>query len=122
MTNIFAEIARKETTLSPLMAGKARFSTKDMRERYAEGVTVTAFDIVENGGSPYAVFLIAEEPDCFVFGGEVMTKICIQWVTHFDGDIQAANDAMKESGGVRLKFGSKTTKSNRTVTTVEVIG
>lgn len=120
--NIFAEIARKETTLSGLMGGKTKISVKDIRERYTDGVTLTAFDIVENDESPYSVFTIAEEPDKFVFGGEVITKICVQWVTHFDGDINKANDALRESGGVRLKFGIKTTKNNRTLTTVEVLG
>lgn len=120
--NVFAEIARKETTLSPLMSGKVKISVKNIREKYTDGVTVTAFDIVENGENPYAVFTIAEEPDCFAFGGEVITKICIQWAAHFEGDVEKANDALEQAGGVRLKFGVKTTKSNRTVTTVEVIG
>lgn len=120
--NIFAEIARKETTLSPLMSGKVKISVKDIREKYTDGVTITAFDIVENGENPYAVFTIAEEPDCFAFGGEVMTKICIQWGAHFEGDVEKANDALAQAGGVRVKFDVKTTKSGRSVTTVEVIG
>lgn len=118
--NIFADIARKETTISPLVGGKTKTSIQQIRMKYPDGITLTQFDLVSDE-EPYAVFTFAEDPDAFAFGGQVLTKICLRWLAQFQGDMEATNEALAKAGGVRMRFDTKVTKNNRTVTTVEVL-
>lgn len=127
MSNMFANLARKATTLSPLMNGKTKMSVAQIIEQYPDGITVAEFDVItttENGEpTTYPVITFIEEPDKFAFGGLVMRKIVDSWVAAFDGDIEACSAALKANGGVKLRFAHDTTRDGkRNVTTIEVIG
>lgn len=127
MSNLFANIARKTVTLSPLMEGRTKLPMRDVIDTYTEGVHVTAFDYIpgrdkQSGESTtYPVILISEAPDSFVFGGTVMKAICDAWVEHFDGDVESCNAALSKSGGVLLKFTRDVTKNGNTITRVTVL-
>lgn len=125
--NIFANLARKATVLSPLMQGKTKMSVAEIIESYPNGITVNEFDIINNhdseGVSHYPVLAFNEEPERFAFGGIVMKQIVDSWVAAFDGDIAACSAALKANGGVVLKFSHGSTKDGkRNVTNIEVVG
>lgn len=126
MSNLFANIARKTVTLSPLMENRTKMPMRDVIDTYTDGVHVTAFDYIpghDKSGEPttYPVLHIAEAPESFVFGGTVMKAICDAWVEHFDGDIDSCNAALSKGGGVLLKFTRDVTKNGNTITRVAVL-
>lgn len=121
MANIFASIARKATTLSPMMEGRERMGIDELIANYPDGVTITAFDMISTGADSYPVLNIAEDSNVFVFGGAIMNNIVHDWLEHFEGDIDTANNALAAAGGVRVKFAKSRTKSGNNLTTVQVL-
>lgn len=128
MSNMFASLARKATTLSPIIEGKEKISVGDIIEKYPDGITITNFDMVngvdQNTGesSDYPVFTFKEDENKFGFGGHVLKKIIRVWLENFEGDIETCAKALQAAGGVKLKFSRSTTKAGRSVTVVDVIG
>lgn len=127
MANMFANIARKATTLSPIIEGKTKISVGDIISTYPDGITITCFDMVSGTnqqGEPdtYPVFVFAEDNTRFGFGGAVFKSICEAWIANFEGDIETCAKALEANGGVKLKFAQARTKAGRNVTTIEVIG
>lgn len=128
MSNMFANIARKVTSLSPIIEGKTKISVSEIISSYPEGITINSFDIIsgtdQNSGelTKYSVFTFNEDNTRFGFGGTVLTQITTSWVAAFDGDIEACSKALEANGGVKLKFALGKTKAGRNITTVEVIG
>lgn len=118
--NLFANIARRATTLSPLMEGREKMETKDIIEQYPNGVTVTAFDMVGTGEDAYPVFNFAEEPQKFAFGGAVFKSIVLAWIENFEGSISDASSALSATGGVKMVFEHTTTKQGRSLTNVKI--
>ena len=115
----FRESAIKETTLSDLMLGREQLTTDDIAGKV---LTVENFDIIAMGGKQYAIVIFKEYPDRYYNGGMVLTKICMNWIDDFDGDILATSEALKQSGGVAFKFNTgKTKDGKRNLTTVEVV-
>lgn len=126
--NIFANLARKATTLSPIIEGKTKIAVSGIVSNYPDGITVDNFDVI-SGTDPntgqdttYSVFTFLEDSTKFGFGGKIMTDICISWISAFDGDVEACSKALKANGGVKLKFAQGRTKAGRNVTTIDVIG
>ena len=127
MANMFADLARKATVLSPIIEGKEKISVGDIVANYPDGITVTEFDIVnttDKDGNPdtYPVFVFAEDTSKFGFGGSVFRTICDNWLDHFDGDIETCAKALNAAGGVKMIFSQTKTKAGRSVTTIKVIG
>ncbi len=127
MANMFAELARQATTLSPIIEGKEKISVGDIIANYPNGITVTDFDMVtstDKDGNPdtYPVFVFAEDTSRFGFGGSVFKTICDNWIKHFDGDIETCAKALQAGGGVKMVFGQAKTKAGRSVTTIKVVG
>lgn len=116
MENIFSSIARRETTLSPLMEGKEKLDTDDVIKLYPKGFTVNGFDMVKAGVDSYPVLTIKEDSTKFIFGGAIMNNICLAWIEAFDGDIEAASEALNESGGVKMMFEKTRTKTGNNLT------
>ena len=115
----FRESAIKETTLSDLMLGREQLTTDDIAGKV---LTVKNFDIIAMGGKQYAIVIFKEYPDCYYNGGIVLTKIVLNWIDDFDGDIIAAAAALEKAGGVAFKFNTgKTKDGKRNLTTVEVV-
>lgn len=124
--NLFAQVAREATSLSPLIEKRTKMPISDIIEKYPDGINVTGFDLIDgtdNDGNPttYPVIVFAEEDDKFAFGGLVMKNVCHAWLAHFEGDIDTCNAALKANGGVKLKFTRDKTKKGREVTKVEVV-
>lgn len=127
MSNMFANLARKATTLSPIIEGKTKIPVSDIISNYPDGITLTNFDIIsgtdQNGeATNYPVFTFAEDETKFGFGGTVLKNIVNAWLAAFDGDIDSCSKALAANGGVKLKFAQGRTKSGRNVTTIDVIG
>lgn len=115
----FRASAIKETTLSDLMVGKTQLTTEDIAGKV---LTVSNFDIIAMNGKQYAIVIFKEYPDRYYNGGMVLTKICMNWIDDFDGDIIAAAMALYNAGGVAFKFNTgKTKDGKRNLTTVEVV-
>lgn len=124
--NLFAQVARETTSLSPLIENRTKISVSEIIDKYPDGITVTGFDLIDgtdNDGNPstYPVLVFTEESDKFAFGGLVMKNVCHAWLAHFEGDIDTCNAALKANGGVKLKFSRDKTKKGREVTKVEVV-
>lgn len=123
MANInFKKIASKTLSLSPLMEGREQLKTEDLIGKVA---TVTDFDfanITDKGETKtFPVLLLAEYPDHFYNGGALLSKLCIAWASEFEGDVEAASEALHESGGVQLRFRSTRTRSGNNLTSIDVI-
>lgn len=115
----FKESAIKETTLSELMNDRIQLTTDDIAGRV---LTVVNFDIIATNGKQYAIVIFKEFPDNYYNGGMVLTKIVVNWVNDFDGDITGASTALAKAGGVQFKFNTgKTKDGKRNLTTVEVV-
>ena len=112
----FRNIAIESTTLSPIMDGRTRLSMDDVISSYPNGVTVDGFDIIH-----YSVVTFAEDSDKFFFGGKVLTNIVNGWIAVFEGDIEKASSALKDSGGVKMQFAHGRTKNGNNLTTVKII-
>ena len=126
MANMFADIARKATTISPLIEGKTKISVSDIISTYKDGITINGFDMVagtDNNGAPstYPIIVFAEDDSKFAFGGMVLKNVCLAWLEHFDGDIDTCNAALKANGGVKVLFSRQKTRNGREVTTVDVV-
>ena len=115
----FRASAIKETTLSDLMIGREQLTTEDIAGKV---LTVSNFDIIAMNGKQYAIVTFKEHPDSYYNGGMVLTKIVLNWIDDFDGDIIAAATALANAGGVQFKFNvGKTKDGKRNLTTVEVV-
>lgn len=124
--NKFSQVAKKETQLSPVMEGREKISMKEIKKDYDGVVTIVEFDFIttndpKKGESTFPVFAIAEDEGLCFFGGELLNRIARNWASLYDGDIEAASNALKESGGVKVKLESKTTKGGRDFTAVTVL-
>lgn len=122
----FRKSAQSTTTLSPLMEGRLKVSMEDIMKRYPDGVTVNRFDFIsyedaKKGQVTYPVLTIAEDDSVCFFGGYILTRICNEWTSGFDGDVEATSAALAENGGVKMKFKAGKTKGGNSVTTVEII-
>ena len=115
----FRASAIKETTLSYLMICREQLTTEDIAGKV---LTVSNFDIIAMNGKQYAIVIFKEYPDRYYNGGMVLTKIVLNWLDDFDGDIIAAAAALESAGGVQFKFNvGKTKDGKRNLTTVEVV-
>ena len=110
------------TILSELMSNRDKASTKYMIEKYPQGFTVIAFDIIQTSeGVEYPVFNIAEDNEIFYAGGLILNKIVHQWIEGFDGDITQANHDLQETGGLKIKLEGSQTKSGNALTRVVIL-
>lgn len=125
--NKFAEIAKRETSLSRVMEGREKMSVKDVIKKWPDGFTVTEFDFLTTFDSKkqedvtYPVIAIKEDPKICFFGGAIIDKILKSWVAAYDGDIQAASDDLKADGGVKIRMYESRTKNGNNLMAVEVI-
>lgn len=118
----FRKIALDELSLSPLMAGRDQIKTDDL---VGQTVTVTEFDfatITDKGvEKTFPVMILEEHPGCYYNGGALLNKLCAAWAAAYDGDIEAASEDLKKSGGVKLRFKATKTKNGNNLTSVEVV-
>ena len=117
-TRTLREVAQEVLTLSPLMTGREKISTKDI---VGKTLTIIAFDFVNSDdGKQYPVLNFAELPNNFYSGGTLLAKICNAWVEEM-GSIEAANLELEGIMGVQIRMGETRTKSGNNLVTVEVL-
>ena len=116
MSNKFAQIARKATTLSPIMEGKDRLTVDDVISLYPDYITINGFDIISSGAESYPVLTFAEDTSKFLFGGAIMNNICHDWAELCDGDIEEASKQLNLAGGCKIKFEKGRTKAGNNLT------
>lgn len=127
MANMFANMARKAVANSEVREGRERISTDEIIDKYPNGVTIIGFDILtkrkDNELTTFPTFAFAEDDTLYFNGGTSLKKITEEWLIHFEGDIEAANAALKAAGGCKVKLlPSVRTDSGNNFTPVEVIG
>ena len=120
------DIARKATVLSDLMTGREQIKTKDIINDYPSGITITRFDMVaipDKKGRPtvYPCCIFKEDTTKYFNGGYVLSKIFDSIIVQFEGDVEKANKALAEQGGLMVKFTSTTTKEGNNLTAIEIM-
>ena len=111
----FREAALSATSLSEIMAGRNKMTTKEIAKNYPEGVTIIDFDIVhttkqvknEEGyivevPDAYPVFTIKEDDSIFFSGGVVLNSIVKEWLAMYDGDQEKCRADLIADGGVKV--------------------
>lgn len=122
MTNMFTNLAREATTLSPLMENREKTTVDDIIRDYPEGITITEFDIISTSLDTFPVFTFAEDDEKFCFGGTILHNIFDKFIEKFEGDIKAASNALKAAGGVKMGFSKSRTKNGNNITIPKIIG
>lgn len=111
------EFARSLKTLSPLMEGREKMDTKDVKN---ETLSIIDFDIVnrDNGDEDaYAIVIFAEYPDGFLFGGKVLTGILID----IEKEYPNCHETLEEEPLQIKLFTQKPKKGKYAYTDVEVL-
>lgn len=119
----FRNMAKRQTTLSEVMADRTKVKTDDLIADYPDGVTIIAFDYIQSKKSKgkYPVFNIAEDPTIFCNGGTVLDRIFKDFVEAMDGDVKAASDELRRQGGLQVQLSKGKTKNGDDLTLVTVI-
>ena len=118
----FKELAQKELSLSPLMSGREQLKSEEIN---GKTLTLREFDfvsIVDHGTEKvYPVCIFDEYPDRYYNGGMLLYKLCNAFAAEFGGDVEAASNALFESGGVTLRFKNAKTRNGNNITTIEAV-
>lgn len=115
--NIFAQSAKEALGGSHVMQNRTKIGTNDLIALYPDGITVTEFDFITKGdGTSYPVFAFAEDNARYFNGGALANKVATKWASLYDGDIEAASEALKATGGCKIKLSNQKTKTGRTIT------
>lgn len=122
MSNKFTQAAKDALGGSKVMQGRTKVSTEYVIANYPNGVTINEFDlIVKSDGTSYPVFAFAEKPDAYFNGGTLAAKFVNGWVSMYDGDIDAASEALKAAGGAKFILSQKKTRTGKTITAFEPV-
>lgn len=131
MENRFKRMAQEATMLSPIMAGRSKLTTNDIvgkELKIIEFGFAPKFDsngnriINESTGEvdEFAVLVFEEHPDSYYCAGTVFSKVCQAWMTGFPTP-EEASFALKEEGGVRVRFSNGKTKKGNNLVEVEIL-
>lgn len=122
MSNKFTQAAKEALGGSKVMQGRTKVTTEYIISNYPNGVTITEFDfIVKGDGTSYPVFAFAEKPEAYFNGGALAAKVANVWVSMYDGDIDAASEALKAGGGAKFILSKKKTRTGKTITEFEPV-
>lgn len=117
----FKKSAQKTTSISHLMEGREKIKTKDIIEKYPDGITIDCFDIVQGSKGEYPVLTFSEDNTKFFNGGIVFQKIVKNWLDDYDGQLELCQHDLSESGGVKVQIEMGTTKSGNNITKVKIL-
>ena len=117
----FKQSAEKITTISKLMEGRTKAKTREIIDKFPDGITITGFDLVNGAKGQYPVLIFKEDDTKFFNGGLVFTKIVNEWLSAYDGDIAKCNKDLLDFGGVAVKMEIGTTKSGNNITKVTIL-
>lgn len=110
----FKKIAQEQTFISTIMEGRTKVEKTD------GVVTIYDFDIVPSKkGEAYAVCAISDKH--FINGGYVLSKIFKAIVDEFEGDVDAAREDFRNSGGLKVRLEKSRTQDGKSITKVEVL-
>lgn len=129
--NKFKQQAQEATLLSPIMKDREKMRTKDVVGRE---LTIVGFNfapkfdkegnlLIDNEtGQPdeFGVIIFEEEPDKYYCVGTVFTKVCKLWAADYP-TVSDASDALRASGGVRVKFSEGETKKGNNLVNVSIL-
>lgn len=122
MSSNMKNIAMNTMLFSRLQAGREKIETDQV---LGQTLTIIAFDFatINDHGTEkvYPIVIFEELPDKFLNGGALLNKLCKAWAEEFDGDPEAASEALQEEGGVPVRFGTRRSASGNTYTTVEIM-
>lgn len=125
---MFTDLAKKATTLSPIMEGRDKIAVADIIKYYPNGITINAIDMITTTDrfgedSTYPVFTFVEDNTKFGFGGVVFKGIVVAWLNACDGDIESCNEQLKmePGGGVKCMFSHSVTKNGNNVVNVQIV-
>lgn len=124
-----AERARKLKEISPLMKGREKLETRDATGRV---LTLMYADLIGAGTSDeYAIVVFAEEPDKFLFGGLVLTKLVKDLMAQLESEGTTLDEELEATftdkgdptpDAIKIKMTPRKGKSsNRGYTDVEVL-
>lgn len=121
MANMFASLAKKETTLSRILENREKLTTEEMVKKFPNGCTLIDFDMITLDEESFPVFAIREDDKICFFGGLVLTKIVGSWIEYYGGDYEKAAIELRTSGGVKIKFEPTKTKAGKSLTAIKII-
>lgn len=121
MSYNFKKTAQKTTSISPLMEGREKIKTRDIIEKFQDGITVNCFDLVQGSKGEYPVLTFAEDETKFFNGGIIFQKIVKAWLDEYDGQLELCQHDLLESGGVKVRMELGTTKSGNNITKVTIL-
>lgn len=128
----FKASAQASTLLAAIMVGRDKLSTQDIVN---QELTIIGFDFApkfDQQGNPvvdqftgeadtFGVVIFSEYPDKYYCVGTVFTKVCRAWAAAFNGSTSIASEALKEQGGVKVRFTQSSTRHGRNLTNVEIL-
>lgn len=118
----FAKAASKAVANSFVREGREHISIDDLAAQYPNGVTITEFDMLNSKDGAFPTFAYAEDINKFFNGNTSLKNIVDVWLEGFDGDVEECSNALKASGGVKVKFLPKQrTSSGYWFTPVEIV-
>lgn len=100
----FSQVASKTLSGCALMANRKKVSTDVIITEHPEFVTITQFDFATSRQGEFAVVELAEYPGKYYPCGMSITNVCRQWIESYQGDIEQANNDLKQSGGCKVKM------------------
>lgn len=126
----FKSIAQKATSISPIMTGREKLSTEEVAGNV---FTIIEFDlapkfdkngyiIVDDDGviDTYGVVIFEEAPTKYYCVGTVFSKVCRAWAAEYE-NTEEASKALREEGGVKVRFVNSKTKAGNNLTSVEIL-
>lgn len=93
----FKQTAIESTILSDLMQGREKISTDEVIKKYPDGITITDFDFVNMKNKTFVVLTFKEDETKFLNGGFVLSKVFMEIVEDFDGEVEAAREEYSKS-------------------------
>ena len=123
--------AKRATTLSELMNGRAPITTEELVSTYPNGITVQAVDWLmfdkEGKHNEYPIFVFKECENRFYGGGCVLSKIVSTWIDECKdvatGEVTAIELLNSELSTNPVVFKLSLTKNskNQNLTSVEIL-
>ena len=116
----FSAKAKECVSGCPLMVNRTKMTTEEISNKYADGVTLVDFDIIVINGERVPVFVTAEEPNAYFYGGTALLNIVNEWLSDYDGDLTKCAEDFRNSDGLRVQLEYKKTRTGKNFVNVIV--
>ena len=123
----FKGSAKEATTNSVVIDGREKAKLETLALAYPKGLTVIMAELAQTTDEKtkepkdYCRLVFAEEPTKYVNGGSAFTKVVKSWYDGFNGDVEAMNKELAESGGVKVTVTSTRLQNGNNYTVVNVL-